>query len=169
MMGIKYRCNKAHYKLRLFPYFTPYMGSGLVMMETRYRCNNAYFNWEAQLAYLASSWVEKGTKLKEFKIAKNQQVDKIWAPSEGEKGTKLPNKKLCYLTTMLMLLGTSLSIDELMDVFGYKDKGKFRQNYLKPLEMNGFVQKTNPEKPTASNQKYLITEQGKRFLAGREF
>ena len=65
------------------------------------------------------------------------------------------------------MLGTPLSIDELMVFWDYKDKGKFRQNYIKPLESIGFIRKTNPEKPTASNQKYLITEQGKRFLAAK--
>ena len=67
------------------------------------------------------------------------------------------------------MLGSPISIDELLDVFEYRDKGKFRQNYLKPLEAVGFITKTNPDKPTVSNQKYVITEKGKRFLTGQEF
>jgi ATP-dependent DNA helicase RecG len=62
------------------------------------------------------------------------------------------------------MLGTPFSIDELMEIFDYRDRGKFRQNYLKPLETVGFIRKTNPDKPTASNQKYLLTEKGKMFL-----
>jgi ATP-dependent DNA helicase RecG len=62
------------------------------------------------------------------------------------------------------MLGSPLSIDELMLIFEYNHKGKFRDNYIKPLETVGFIKKTNPEKPTASNQKYLITEKGKMFL-----
>ena len=44
----------------------------------------------------------------------------------------------------------------------------FRQIYIKPLETSGFIKRTNPEKPTISNQKYLITEKGKRFLTGKD-
>ena len=88
--------------------------------------------------------------------------------SQDEKLTKLLNKKLKYLINILLMLGSSLSIDELMTLFDYRHKGKFRDNYIKPLESVGFIKKTNPEKPTASNQKYLITEKGKRFLTGKD-
>jgi ATP-dependent DNA helicase RecG len=67
------------------------------------------------------------------------------------------------------MLGVPFSIDELMTVFEYSHKGKFRDNYIKPLEAVGFISKTNPDKPTASNQKYVITEKGKRFLTGQDF
>jgi len=63
----------------------------------------------------------------------------------------------------------SFSIDELMAIFEYRDKGKFRDNYIKPLESVGFITKTNPEKPTAPNQKYVITEEGKHYLTGQDF
>jgi len=43
----------------------------------------------------------------------------------------------------------------------------FRQNYLKPLETVGFTIKTNPQKPTASNQKYMITAQRKRLITAK--
>ena len=126
-------------------------------------------SWEEQISNLAPSWLENGIKLKELKISDNQLIKTDKALSWTEKGAKSPNKKLYYLIVTLLLLGIPRSIDELMDVFAYRDKGKFRQNYLKPLETTGFIQKTNPAKPTASNQKYLITEKGKQFLTGRDF
>ncbi|MDR1738985.1 MAG: hypothetical protein LBR66_09270 [Candidatus Symbiothrix sp.] len=126
-------------------------------------------SWEEQIPSLAPSWLEKGTKLKELKISGNQSIKSNEALSWTEKGTKSPNKKLYYLIVTLLLSGIPQSIDELMAVFDYRDKGKFRQNYLKPLESVGFITKTNPDKPTASNQKYVITEKGKRFLTGQEF
>ena len=67
------------------------------------------------------------------------------------------------------MTGSAISIDELMAIFEYRDKGKFRDNYIKPLESEGFITKTNPDKPTAPNQKYVITEEGKRFLTGHDF
>jgi len=51
----------------------------------------------------------------------------------------------------------------------FRHKTYFRENYLKPLEAAGLLTKTNPDKPTASNQKYVITEKGKRFLTGQNY
>ena len=36
-----------------------------------------------------------------------------------------------------------------------------------PFIYIGFMQQTNPDKPTSLNQKNLITEQGKRFLTAK--
>jgi predicted transcriptional regulator len=86
-----------------------------------------------------------------------------------EKVTKLPDKKLQYLITILFVSGTPITKEDYIDIFSYRNIAFFRQNYLKPLESVGFITKTNPDKPTASNQKYVITEKGKRFLTGQEF
>ena len=127
---------------------------------------------------------EKGHKSEKEYTIDNQQYDKLKGTSSDEKGcklieenrpnhdekpTKLPNKKMRYIVVILLMLGTPLSIDELMSLFEYNHKGKFRDNYIKPLEAIGFITKTNPDKPTASNQKYVITEKGKRFLTGQDF
>ena len=125
-------------------------------------------NWKEQILFLAPSWIEKGTKSDFIKTSKNQLDNTKEALSREEKGTKSLPKKLHYIVVILLMLGTPLSIDDLMDIFDYRDRGKFRQNYIKPMETFGFVRKTNPEKPNAPNQKYLITEQGKRFLTGKE-
>jgi DNA-binding PadR family transcriptional regulator len=100
---------------------------------------------------------------------KGYKLDEKNRPGLNEKPTKLLNKKMRYLVSILLVLGSPLSIEELMDLFEYKDKGKFRDNYIKPLESEGFISKTNPDKPTASNQKYVITEKGKRFLTRQDF
>jgi hypothetical protein len=63
----------------------------------------------------------------------------------------LSSKKLFYLITILLFSGVPIPIDELMGIFDYQDRSKFRQNYLKPLETIGFMKKTNQEKPSASN------------------
>jgi ATP-dependent DNA helicase RecG len=154
-------------------------------------------NWDEQTAYLVEYWLEKGSTLKELKIhankekgtspdkkghksentfvANNQRYNNLEGTGLNEKGYKsksvknLPDKKMRYLTVILLMLGSPLSVDDLMLIFEYSHKGKFRDNYIKPLEAVGFIRKTNPDKPTASNQKYLITEKGKRFLTGRDF
>ena len=152
-------------------------------------------SWEEQIEYLRLSWIEKATKfviglskssakLQKSDIAYNQSNNNIESLSlnersikskEGnrlssdEKPTKLDNKKLRYIIVILIMLGSPLTIDELMEIFEYRHKDTFRQNYIKPLESVGFITKTNPDKPTASNQKYVITEKGKRLLTGQEF
>jgi ATP-dependent DNA helicase RecG len=148
-------------------------------------------DWEEQIAYLVPSWIEKvtkfvpslsklGTKSQKHNIVDNQsnvileipslnEKSTKLVPSQVEKVTKLPDKKLQYIVVILFMLGSPLPIDDLMLIFDYSHKGKFRDNYIKPLESVGFITKTNPDKPTASNQKYAITEKGKRFLTGQEF
>ena len=148
-------------------------------------------DFEEQISFLALSWMEKVTKLlpSSFKkmtksektyhceiqennnndrLSSNEKVTKL-SPNPIEKGTKLPDKKLWYIISILMMSGVSVTIDDLIELFSFRHKTFFRENYLKPLESIGFISKTNPEKPTASNQKYLITEKGKRFLTGQDF
>ena len=151
-------------------------------------------SWEEQVSCLIPDWIEKVTKLdkkeslspvekitksERNEIAENQcnnlnkslnlnknvtKSDEGKRLSSVEKVTESPSKRLQYYIVILLLSGNSISIDDLVEIFSFRDRSFFRRNYLKPLESVGFLRKTNPEKPTASNQKYLITEQGKRFL-----
>ena len=131
-----------------------------------------------------TSLSEKGFTSEKSKIAINQYYNNIKALSQDEKGaksdeenrpsseekpTKLYNKKMKYVINILLMSASPISIDELMEILEHRHKDTFRQNYIKPLESVGFINKTNPEKPTASNQKYLITEQGKRFLTALNY
>jgi hypothetical protein len=137
-------------------------------------------NWSEQIEYLVPCWVEKLTELSQSSIKKviksknayiacNQKYNDKHSYTQFEKVTKFPDKKLQYLIVVLFLAGVSASTDELMEVFSFRDKYFFIKNYVKPLESIGFISKTNPDKPTASNQKYVITEKGRRFLTGQDF
>jgi ATP-dependent DNA helicase RecG len=140
-------------------------------------------SWEEQVAYLLPGWIEEVTKSKKEvtkskkKVTKSKKIDssdnqeeKVSdSPSPIEKVTKLQNKRLQYFIVILMMSGTPVAADDFIEVFPFRDRRFFVRNYLKPLEISGFIQKTNPAKPTASNQKYLITEKGKRFLTGQDF
>ena len=85
-----------------------------------------------------------------------------------EKVTKLPSKKLQYFIEILFLTGNPTSVDDFVDILSFNHRTYFNEKYLKPLYILGFIQRTNPEKPTSPNQKYLITEKGKRFLTGKD-
>ena len=113
---------------------------------------NQYYNYGEVL-----SQDEKGAKSDEEKRL-----------SAIEKVTKLPSKKLQYYIEILFLSGIPASVDDLVDILSFNHRSYFNENYLKPLCKLGFIQRTNPDKPTSPNQKYLITEKGKRFLTGKD-
>jgi predicted transcriptional regulator len=114
---------------------------------------------------------EKVTKSLNFNTSDNQQDTKFEikkAPSSSEKVTKSLAKKVRYIIVILSMLGNPASIEELMEIFDFQDKTYFRKNYIKALETVGFITRISPDKPTASNQKYYITEKGKLFLTGQQ-
>jgi ATP-dependent DNA helicase RecG len=181
--------NKWHKWLELDEKWLPRLTTSLSKIEIDGQLQK--MSWNDQIEYLAPSWIEndnrlalssakKSPKSKKWNIFDNQSNNVFEALSQDEKSTNsepnlngkvtnMQNKKLQFIITILFMTGSQTSIDDMMDIFEYKDKGKFRQNYLKPLEAAGLITKTNPDKPTASNQKYLITEKGKRFLTGQDF
>ena len=53
---------------------------------------------------------------------------------------------------------------ELLDLLGLKDREHFRKVYLVPALENGYIERTIPDKPQSSKQKYRLTEKGKRWL-----
>ncbi len=55
---------------------------------------------------------------------------------------------------------------ELLGWLQYKNRTTFTDNYIKPLRQTGLIAFTNPETPNDPDNKYLITEAGKAFLAG---
>jgi hypothetical protein len=148
-------------------------------------------SWEEQIEYLVPGWIEKVTKLAPSWVKKvtksekqnstdNQEIANTNSPSPSEKVTKLipdsiekvtklPDKKLQYLIVILLMSGQPIATDDFIEIFLFRDRRFFVRNYIKPLESVGFITKTNPDKPTASNQRYVITEKGKRFLTGQEF
>ena len=56
---------------------------------------------------------------------------------------------------------------EIMDALGVASRGHFMKHHLDPLVRAGIVAMTNPGKPRASNQRYVVTEAGARLKAHR--
>ena len=126
-------------------------------------------DWEALLLYLVPSWHQKGTQLGPLNWPENQrhtaeEIKKV--PSWRQKGTELLTKKVWYLISILTMVSEPVKMSELMAALGYKNQKTFRDNYLLPLRKAGFIEFTNPEKPTDPENKYRITEAGKTFLGG---
>ena len=53
------------------------------------------------------------------------------------------------------------SIGELMAAVGRSNRTKFRELYLSPLLEKGYVEMTDPDRPTSSRQRYRLTEKGR--------
>lgn len=118
---------------------------------------------------LAKSWEKKSRELDKlrFLIINNIQIDKVRkAGSWEEKSGELLKKRGKTILGILILTLEPASLEELTKTLGYKDKDRFRDDYIKPLRDNGLLQYTIPEKPNDPNQAYLITQRGKDFLGG---
>lgn len=144
-----------------------YLMGGMAEMEMPARLQDA--TWEEVLLDLVPSWIEKGTRLPEFQFAKPQvitkeEIEKV--PGWNEQGTKLLPKKLSYVVGVLALCVQPMSLARLMESFDYKNRKTFRENYINPLKQLKFIEATIPDKPSAPDNKYVITEQGKAFLMG---
>lgn len=145
-----------------------YLMGGMAEMEMPARLQDA--TWEEVLLDLVPSWIEKGTRLPEFQFAKPQvitkeEIEKV--PGWNEKGTKLLPKKISYVVGVLALCVQPMSLARLMESFDYKNRKTFRENYINPLKQLKFIEATIPDKPSAPDNKYVITELGKAFLMGR--
>lgn len=67
------------------------------------------------------------------------------------------------LIEVLKLCLQPVSLAELMEQTGKKDKTKFRQKYIKPY-LNKYIMQTEPEKTKSPNQKYYLSGPGKDLL-----
>ena len=60
---------------------------------------------------------------------------------------------------------TSKSLTELMALTGLKHRSFFSSRHLKPLLAANIVRMTNPDRPNAANQRYILTEAGLKLRA----
>ena len=58
-------------------------------------------------------------------------------------------------------------LSEILSTFGVTNRSYFKKHHLDPLIQSGIVAMTNPEKPRASNQQYVITAAGVQLKARR--
>ena len=58
-----------------------------------------------------------------------------------------------------------LSIRELLNIIGLKDRVNFVEYSLKPAIKGGFVTALYPDKPRHPRQKYLLTTKGRALLS----
>jgi ATP-dependent DNA helicase RecG len=59
------------------------------------------------------------------------------------------------------------TLAEIMAEFGLSNRGNFKVRHLDPLIKSNLIRMTNPGKPRAANQKYVLTETGIRLKINR--
>lgn len=64
---------------------------------------------------------------------------------------------------LVKILNGELSRNELQNILHLSDREHFRKEYLEKSIEFGLVEPTIPDKPTSKNQKYRLTEKGKKL------
>lgn len=94
----------------------------------------------------------------------SEQVSKL-SEQVSEEVSKLDQQKLAILA---MAVDLPRARGELLAAIGLTDVyGNYRRHLL-PLINQGYLQRTDPEKPKSRNQQYFTTEAGKAFLANHQ-
>ena len=66
---------------------------------------------------------------------------------------------------LLHVVEGAMSMRELLDALGLRDRKWLRQGYLAPAMSGGLIEMTRPEAPSARNQRYRLTPAGLRLRA----
>ncbi len=67
------------------------------------------------------------------------------------------------VSRLLSVLRGAMSRRQIQDALGLRDRKSMRQRYLLPALEGGCIEMTRPDAPTASNQRYRLTELGRRL------
>ncbi|MFQ5568244.1 MAG: Fic family protein [Rhodothermales bacterium] len=78
-------------------------------------------------------------------------------------GTKLALSR--HQVEILAKCRESTALVDLMAITGRSDRTKFRQSVLNPLLEAGLIEMTIPDKPRSRNQRYRLTDTGRRWLS----
>ena len=89
-----------------------------------------------------------------------RQAPDKYPTSTEQVPNKLQTNNPNVVNLVLALGQKELSLKELLQVFGLKDRENFLQQFLNPAIDEGFVNLLYPEKPRHPRQKYLLTMKG---------
>ena len=115
-----------------------------------------------------AGWAAKGGKFKKLRLQINSDLqfnEFEKGATFAEKGGKLFDKRTVVVLKLLALCLYPQKRDDLLSILDYS-RSKFQELYLYPLRQEGFLEYTIKNKPNSPDQRYITTEQGRRFLGG---
>jgi ATP-dependent DNA helicase RecG len=105
--------------------------------------------------------------LRERFLPKEEDETDLSTEQVGEKHTDLFTEQVEPLTSLsdtqrriIALCEAPRTLARLMEELGFGSRGYFKAKHLDPLIRGRVIKMTKPEKPTSSNQKYVLTETG---------
>ena len=75
-----------------------------------------------------------------------------------------PRRETAQVARVLGAASSACSFAELQVAAGLKDRVHFLKTHLEPLLFAGWIERTIPDKPRSSKQKYRLTEKGQKVL-----
>lgn len=131
----------------------------------------------AKEGYPEPIWEELGTALRVTFFPHPETTPQTGSEELRHQGTKAPRhqdakapkqrvkeefstiaKKICEFCRNPRLMG------EILTFLNRSDRTKFKKRYINPLIEEGMLELTVPDKPKSSNQRYVTTKIGERFL-----
>ena len=146
----------------------------LIIANVLYK-SNVLESWGRGIALMVNECNRVGIPAPEF----NTNGTAVWVtfrytrttvgPKHHPSTTQAPPKHHPSTTQVeetLSIIGDSvLSVIEMMDALGLKNRKNFVKVYLKPSIHEGCVAMLHPENPKHPKQKYFLTEKGKELLS----
>ena len=125
---------------------------------------------------MISQCAQAGLPAPEFRQDGGQFIQTLWRLKVGDElggteslGTKSGTKSGPSRDQVKILAkaSTGAALTDLMTAAGRTNRTKFRDQVIKPLLEQGWLEMTLPDKPTSSQQKYRLTAQGAAWLAAQ--
>lgn len=134
-------------------------------------------SWGRGISLIMDECRKAGLPEPEFK-ADSSQVKLIFRYKEpllssaqlaGQVTGQVTGQEAGQVTEQVMLLISALSneilsLKEIMEKLSLKGRDNFLTAYLNPALKEGFIEQTHPENPKHRNQKYRLTDKGKKQL-----
>ena len=94
-----------------------------------------------------------------------QVAGEVTGEVTGEVPAQVTAQVTAQVQRLLETLEGEMSRNELQERLGLRHRVNFRDAYVRPALETGLVEKTNPNNPRSSKQKYRLTAQGRAWLA----
>ena len=130
---------------------------------------NRYIDaWGRGIKKILDACKENGLPEPDFEEHCGGMMVTLFNPTIGTNSIPGKNQVTTEVTTevarLIKVVSGEKNKQELRNLLNLKNDEHFRKAYLVPAIEKGLIEKTIPDKPTSSKQKYRLTEKGRSFL-----